>query len=338
MQEPITVIGAGSWGTALAILLAKNGRAVNLYGLKEDGILEMQSDRVNNRYLPDCPFPDNITATDSLADALLGIRDVLVVVPSHVFSRVLAQMQAFVDPDIRIAWATKGLDPGSGRLLHEFVEELYTDAVPMAVISGPSFAKEVAIEQPTAVSVASNDQEFAQDICRWMNNNYFRAYPCNDVIGVQLCGAVKNPAAVACGIADGLGLSINSRCALITCALAEMTQLGVAMGGKKSTFSSFAGVGDLVLTCSSEQSRNYRFGKALGLGANVIDAQKEIGQVVEGYSNAFIVRQLAQKYQVNMPIVELLCEVLEGSVNVKDTVSRLMNFAALPQAGLSRSD
>ncbi len=328
MQEPIAVIGAGSWGTALAILLAKNGRAVNLYGLKEDGILEMQADRVNVKYLPGCFFPDNIRASDSLVDTLLGVKDVLIVVPSHVFSRVLTQLQAFVDPDVRIAWATKGLDPGSGRLLHEFVEELYTDAVPMAVISGPSFAKEVAIGQPTAVSVASNNSEFAHDICTWMNNDYFRAYPCEDVIGVQLCGAVKNPAAVACGIAEGLGLSINSRCALMTCALAEMMQLGIAMGAKKATFMSFAGVGDLVLTCSSEQSRNFRFGKAIGSGANIDDAEKEIGQVVEGYSNAFVVRQLAQKSQVKMPIIELLCEVLEGSVKVKDVVSRLMNAGA----------
>lgn len=327
MQEAIAVIGAGSWGTALALLIAKNGRSVNLYGLKEDGILEMQRDRVNAKYLPGISFPDNITATDNLTDALLGVRDILMVVPSHVFAMVLREIQPFVTPDIRIAWATKGLDPDTGRLLHEFVVETFTEAVPKAVISGPSFATEVAMEQPTAVTVASHHDEFMNDVVSWLNNDRFRAYGCDDVVGVQLCGAVKNPAAVACGVADGLGFSANARCALITCALAELTRLGVAMGAKKSTFMSFAGVGDLVLTCSSEQSRNFRFGQALGKGYDADDAEKSIGQVVEGRGNAFIVRSLAQKHKVNMPIIEQVCAVLENKITVKDAVDHLLRQA-----------
>ena len=325
MQEPIAVIGAGSWGTALAILIAKNGRSVNLYGLEEDGILDMQKERVNAKYLPDIPLPDNITATDNLTDVLLGVRDVLMVVPSHVFANVLREIQPFVTPDIRIAWATKGLDPDTGRMLHEFVVDAFTEAVPKAMISGPSFATEVAIGQPTAVSVASDNDEFMHDVIKWLNNDRFRAYGCDDIIGVQLCGAVKNPAAIACGVADGLGYSANARCALITCALAEMTHLGVAMGAKKSTFMSFAGVGDLVLTCSSEQSRNFRFGQALGNGYDADDAEKSIGQVVEGRGNAFIVRALAHKHKVNMPIIEQICAVLENKTSVKGAVEYLLN-------------
>jgi glycerol-3-phosphate dehydrogenase (NAD(P)+) len=256
---------------------------------------------------------------------LSQIQDIFVAVPSHAFREVMNLIKPFLNSDVRIGWGTKGLDPESGKLFHEVVQEII-GKIPMAVLSGPSFAKEVALELPTAVTLANNNQNFSQDLVSRFYNPNFRVYTSNDMIGVQLCGAVKNVLAIAVGVSDGLNLGANARCALITRGLAEMARLGKAMGGNLETFMGLAGIGDLVLTATDDQSRNRRCGLALALGKELTKIQEEIGQVIEGATNAGIVYNLAKKLNVEMPIVEqvylTLYENLPASEAVKALLSR----------------
>ncbi|KFK94270.1 MULTISPECIES: NAD(P)H-dependent glycerol-3-phosphate dehydrogenase [unclassified Serratia (in: enterobacteria)] len=331
VNASMTVIGAGSYGTALAITLARNGHPVVLWGHDPAKIQIMQRDRCNQAFLPDVTFPDTLLLEADLARALAASRDVLVVVPSHVFGDVLRQLKPHLRPDARVVWATKGLEAETGRLLQDVAREALGDNIPLAVISGPTFAKELAAGLPTAIALAATDEQFAEDLQQLLHcGKSFRVYSNPDFIGVQLGGAVKNVIAIGAGMSDGIGFGANARTALITRGLAEMSRLGSALGADPSTFMGMAGLGDLVLTCTDNQSRNRRFGIMLGQGVGVKEAQDSIGQVVEGYRNTKEVLALAQRYGVEMPITEQIYQVLYCDKNARE--------AALSLLGRTRKD
>ena len=323
-QTPIAVLGAGSWGTALAIQLCRAGGPVTLWGHDPEHIADINNVRCNQRYLPDITLPETLTLTADLAAALAGVRDVLIVVPSHAFRSVLTAVKPLLREDARILWATKGLESGSGKLLHEVTGEVLGEAIPMAVVSGPTFAREVAEGLPTAVTVASSDAQFAEDIAERLHSKAFRAYTNEDVAGVEVGGAVKNVLAIAAGIADGLGYGANARTALITRGLAEIMRLGEVLGGHRETFMGLAGLGDLVLTCTDNQSRNRRLGLALGKGESMEEALAHIDQVVEGVQTAREVHDLALSQGVDMPITEQVFNVLYEGTTPKQAVQALL--------------
>lgn len=299
----VTVIGAGSYGTSLAILLARNGHRTLLWGHNPDKMAILQHDRQNNQFLPDIPFPDLLYIESDLGKAVAASPILLIVVPSHAFGHILKQIKPFLRKDSKIVWATKGLEVDSGRLLQDVAREILGDKIPLVVISGPTFAKEVASGLPTAVTVASTDDQFLTELQNLFHcSKTFRVYSSKDFIGVQLGGAIKNVIAIGAGLSDGLGFGANARTALITRGLAEMMRLGAALGADPATFMGMAGLGDLVLTCTDNQSRNRRFGILLGQNKTIKQAQDIIAQVVEGCKNTKEVWMLAQKYHVDMPI------------------------------------
>ncbi|QFU25043.1 NAD(P)H-dependent glycerol-3-phosphate dehydrogenase [Shewanella eurypsychrophilus] len=307
----ITVLGAGSYGTALAISLASNGHRTLLWGHDPEHIENLKRDHANEAFLPGITFPELLIPEVDLATALAASNNVLVVVPSHVFGQVLEQAKPLLREDSRIVWATKGLEPETGRLLQEVAGDVLGDKYPLAVLSGPTFAKELAAGMPTAISVAGTDDVFTEDLVELLHSpKRLRVYANDDFIGLQLGGAVKNVIAISAGMSDGIGFGANARTALITRGLVELSRLGEAMGAQTSTFMGMAGLGDLVLTCTDNQSRNRRFGLALGRGQGVEEAQEEIGQVVEGYRNTKEVYALAKRLGVEMPITEQVYKVL----------------------------
>ena len=323
----MTVLGAGSYGTALALSLARHGSPVVLWGHEPAHIAQLEIDRENREFLSGVSFPDTLILTADLKQAIEASRDILVVVPSHVFKSVLEQISPYLKPDSRICWATKGLEPDTGRLLQDCAIDAIGESRSLAVLSGPTFAKEVAAGLPTAISVASKDPQFLQDLQDKIHcSRTLRVYANQDFIGLQLGGAVKNVIAIGAGMSDGIGFGANARTALITRGLAEMTRLGIALGAERETFMGMAGLGDLVLTCTDNQSRNRRFGLALGRGESVTQAQKDIGQVVEGYRNTKEVKLLAAHVGVEMPIVEQIYQVLyqgkDARIAAQDLLSR----------------
>lgn len=307
----MTVIGAGSYGTSLAISLARNGANVVIWGHEKQHMDRLEADRANHEFLPGIDFPESLIIESDLEKAVHASRDLLVVVPSHVFGIVLKSLKPHLRDDTRMCWATKGLEPETGRLLKEVAHDIIGESYSLAVLSGPTFAKELAMGMPTAISVASPDEEFVKDLQEKIHcSKTFRVYANTDFIGMQLGGAVKNVIAIGAGMSDGIGFGANARTALITRGLAEMTRLGTALGAQQETFMGMAGLGDLVLTCTDNQSRNRRFGLALGTGKDVDTAQEEIGQVVEGYRNTKEVWVLAKRIGVEMPIVDQIYQVL----------------------------
>lgn len=325
-KTAITVLGAGSYGSALAVSLARNGHLVTIWGHEVDHIERLQKDRENKEFLPGVTFPDTLFPESDLATCLASTANILLVVPSHVFAVVLQQVKPFLRPEHRIAWATKGLEAQTGRLLQEVAIDVVGNAYPLAVISGPTFAMEVAKGLPTAVAVAGTQSQFTQDIAElFHNNSNFRTYLSDDFTAVQLGGAVKNVIAIGAGLADGLGFGANARTALITRGLVELTRLGLALGAKEVSFMGMAGLGDLVLTCTDNQSRNRRFGLALGQGKGIDEAQVEIGQVVEGYRNTEEVFNLAKRVEIEMPICEQIYYVLYQGKSVKEAAVDLLS-------------
>lgn len=323
----ITVLGAGSYGSALAISLASNGHKTLLWGHDPKRMQALADSRSNEAYLPGITFPDCLHIELDLAKALAASKNVLVVVPSHVFGDVLKQAKPLLRSDARIVWATKGLEPETGRLLQDVAREQLGEHYPLAVLSGPTFAKELAAGLPTAISVAGTCPQFTHDLVELLHSpKRLRVYANDDFIGIQLGGAVKNVIAIGAGMSDGIGFGANARTALITRGLVELSRLGEAIGADASTFMGMAGLGDLVLTCTDNQSRNRRFGLALGQGKGVITAQEEIGQVVEGYRNTKEVFTLAKRLGVEMPITEQIYQVLyQGKAPVeaaKELLSR----------------
>ncbi|GAA0858758.1 NAD(P)H-dependent glycerol-3-phosphate dehydrogenase [Aliiglaciecola litoralis] len=310
-RSSVTVLGAGSYGTALAFCLARNGVTTYLWGRDPQRISDMAISRCNAKYLPDATFPEALILEADLKAAIGKSQDILVVVPSHAFAQTLIAIKPLLTREHRLIWATKGLEPHTGRLLQEVAIEHLGNDIPMAVLSGPTFAKEMVAGLPTAISFSATDPALAKEFTAKLHcSKSFRVYMNPDFIGVQLGGAVKNVIAIGAGLADGLGFGANARTALITRGLAELTRLGLQLGAKQETFMGMAGLGDLVLTCTDNQSRNRRFGLALGKGMGVEEAIESIGQVVEGYRNTEEVKVLADKLGVEMPISEQIYQVL----------------------------
>jgi len=321
----ITVLGAGSYGSALAVSLARNGHNTLIWGHELEHIEQLQADRENKAFLPGVAFPERLQPEGDLAKCLASTDTILLVVPSHVFGLVLSQVKPLLRPEHRIAWATKGLEAETGRLLQEVARDIVGEDYPLAMISGPTFAMEVAKGLPTAIAAAGTDADFTQYIADLFHNqSNFRTYISEDFTAVQLGGAVKNVIAIGAGLADGLGFGANARTALITRGLVELTRLGVSLGATESSFMGMAGLGDLVLTCTDNQSRNRRFGLALGQGKGIDEAQVEIGQVVEGFRNTEEVYNLAKRMDIEMPICEQIYCVLYQGKAVKEAAMDLL--------------
>lgn len=326
----VTVLGAGSWGTALAALLTRNGIPTRLWGRDAQVVAAMAATHRNARYLPDFELPAALTFQADLDQALRGADIVLLAVPSHAFASLLDELAPRVAPGTGIAWATKGFEPGTGRFLHELVAERLPGH-PAAVITGPSFAREVVAGLPTAITVHGNDADFAQTVAGLLHAPNLRAYTGHDMLGAELGGAMKNVLAVATGVADGMRLGLNARAGLITRGMYEMLQLGVAMGARPETLMGLSGLGDLVLTCTGDLSRNRRLGLALGQGVPLETALKDIGQVVESVVTADEVGRLAEQHRLDLPIAFGVRSVLHGEVTPEQAVQHLLAREQKPE-------
>lgn len=323
-SKPIAILGAGSWGTALALYLSRRGQHINIWSIDASEIDAMLKDKANNRYLPGHPLPDTLKPHVDITETIRGVQDILIVVPSVGYRQTLTLIKPQLGKDMRIVCATKGIDADTCQLLGSVTHDVLGTTHPFAVLSGPSFAKEVAAGLPCAVMIASEHADFRHDLIQRFNSPIFRAYPTNDVTGVEVGGVVKNVIAIATGMFDGMNLGANARSALITHGLAEITRLGLALGGKAETFTGLSGLGDLILTCSDDQSRNRRMGLALGKGKKVDEAEKEIGQVVEGKRNAELAVKMAAQHNIDMPICQTIWQILQGKVVAKDAVAKLL--------------
>lgn len=317
--QPITIVGAGSWGTALALYLARRGQTVRIWSIETTELAAMIADRANNRYLPGHALPDTIHPITDLAEAVKDVNDVLIVVPSVGFRQVLTMLKSIISKETRIICATKGLDAETGHLLSEVADQILGHH-PFAILSGPSFAREVAAGLPSAVVIASRDQAFLADLIQRFNSDIFHIDASDDVIGVEIGGVIKNVIAIATGISDGMELGANARSAIITRGLAEIIRLGTALGGKHDTFIGLSGLGDLILTCSDNQSRNRRLGLFIGKGQNIQDAEREIGQAIEGKQNANIVTLLAEHKGIDMPICKSIWQILQGTLDARKAI------------------
>ncbi|OGV33552.1 MAG: glycerol-3-phosphate dehydrogenase [Legionellales bacterium RIFCSPHIGHO2_12_FULL_35_11] len=316
------MIGAGSFGTALAIHIAKNGFQTTLWGRDEDHIHEMCATSSNERYLPDIKFPKSMRVSSDLKNTINNADEVILAIPSHAFHHILENIPK---PKHGIAWLTKGIDPSTNQPLSQLVINKWGETFPLCVISGPSFAKEVANGMPTTLVVAGNNSDYINKISQIFRSSSLRCYLSHDIIGVQICGAVKNVLAIACGISDGLNFGANAKSALITRGLLEMRRIGTALGAEAETFMGLAGLGDLVLTCTDNQSRNRRFGIQIGQGKSVADAIKNIGQVVEGAQNSEQIYEISCKLKLELPICHAVYDILKRNKTPKDAAYELMN-------------
>ncbi len=332
-QVATAVLGAGAWGTALAARLAANGQPTTLWGRDAVQLSAIKAAGINQNYLPDIKLPAALQYESSLELAITAAQDVLLVIPSHVFAQTLISIKPFMRHDARLFWASKGFEPSTGRLLHQVAEEILGEQCATAVITGPTFALEVAKGMPTALTVASHEQTFANELASRLRSETFRAYTSSDMVGVEVGGAVKNVLAIAAGISDGLGFGANARAALITRGLHEIVRLGEALGGRSETFVGLAGLGDLVLTCTDNQSRNRRFGLAIGRGEDQGSAKAAIKQVVEGADAAREAYQLAQKLNIDMPITEQVYRVLYENRSPREAVHHLLTREQKPELG-----
>lgn len=324
-KSPIVVLGAGSWGTALAIHLANSGHDVLLWGNEPEHIQLLAEKRCNQQFLPDVTFPELLQLTDSIEQALASPAWVLIAIPSHAYRSFLQKNAHLFKEDIGIAWASKGLERGSGKLIHQVIAEELPRCKKTAVMSGPTFAGEVARSLPTSITVASESEDFSRQISDDLHSGRFRVYLSDDLIGVELGGSIKNVLAIAAGAADGLGFGANTRAALITRGLAEMMRLGEAMGARKETFMGLAGMGDLILTCTDNQSRNRRTGLLLAQGKTLEQVHKEIGQAIEGIKTAKEAVNLARQHNVEMPITEQVYRVLYENCPIEEAVHTLLS-------------
>ncbi|BCN94228.1 glycerol-3-phosphate dehydrogenase [NAD(P)+] [Thiomicrorhabdus immobilis] len=328
MSSPrkIAVLGAGAWGTALALHLAKVGHAVNLWTHREEQAQQLRTDHENARYLPGIKLPDNLNPVASLVDALYQVEGILLVVPSNAFRQTLMAIKEVVaSRSVHIAWATKGFEPVTQKLLHEVAFEVLGDTANVTVLSGPTFANEVAKGLPTAMVSASNQEQEAQYWADLFHCDSFRMYTQSDMIGVEVGGAYKNIMAIATGISDGLGMGANARAALVSRGMVEMMRLSQALGGQTETMMGLAGLGDLVLTCTDDLSRNRRFGFGLARGdMSSEQVMNEIGQVVEGAKAVKTVKQLADKLGLDLPIMEQVYLLVSEKISPQQAVKALM--------------
>ncbi len=320
----IAVLGAGAWGTALAMQLVRNGHETTLWGRSPEQIKAMQTTHTNAQYLKGVTLPKKLILTCDAQTLAQTHRDILMVVPSQVFRSVLQQIRPAMRDDARIIWATKGLELESGQFLHQVVEQEAGKDRPKAIISGPSFATELSIGLPTVMTAASGFDDFLPDVVNYFHGNNLRIYTSHDVLGVEVGGAVKNVLAIATGISDGMGFGANTRAAIITRGLAEMMRFGKALGTRRETLMGPSGVGDLVLTCTDDQSRNRRLGLALGQGKTLEVATAEIGQALEGVKTAGVITKVAAKVGVEMPISEMVYEILYKDRAINTVVSDLL--------------
>lgn len=327
----ISVYGAGSWGTALALQLARNQLNVLLWERFPEQAAKLEQQRENKEFLPSISFPDTLHCTSDLAQATTHANDLLIAVPSEAFRSILKKLAPLMTPQHRIVWATKGLEVGTGYQLHQLVEEEIPFPIAYGVVSGPTFAHEVAKGLPTAMTVAANNAAFAHDVAAAFQNNNFLVYTSDDVIGVELGGAIKNVLAIAAGISDGLGFGANARAALITRGLVEIKRLGEQLGAKEETLMGLAGIGDLVLTCTDNQSRNRRLGLALGKGDTLAKAIKDIGQAIEGLKSSHSINLLAERNHVDMPICQQVHDILHKNKSPQDAVKALLARGAKPE-------
>ena len=321
-------MGGGSWGTALATQVARAGHPVVLWDMNPEHIKAMQQSHINQQYLPDIPLPNSLQFSDQLEQTICESDTLLIAIPSHAVRGFLQKTKQWIRQNQHIVWATKGLEEGSAKPVHQVVAEELPDCVSTAVVSGPTFAGEVAKNLPTAVTVAASSHKIADEVANFLHFGNFRVYTSEDMIGVELGGSLKNVLAIAAGIADGLGFGSNTRAALITRGLSEIMHLGLAMGAQAETFMGLAGMGDLVLTCTDNQSRNRRMGLALAEGLSIEQARERIGQAVEGVKTAKEAWLLAQKYKVEMPIIEQTYKVLYENKAPVDAVHDLLGRQA----------
>ncbi len=324
-KHPIAVLGAGSWGTALSIHLSRAGHDVLLWGNEPEHIALLEKQRCNQQFLPGADFPEKLQLSADLEQVLASPAWVLIAIPSHAYRSFLQKNKHLFSERVGIAWASKGVEQDTGKLIHQVIAEELPQCHKLAVMSGPTFAKEVAENLPTAITVASESDEFCEELSHYLHSGRFRVYRSSDMIGVELGGAMKNVLAIAAGAADGLGFGANTRAALITRGLAEMMRLGEAMGGHRETFMGLAGMGDLILTCTDDQSRNRRTGLLLAQGKTLQQVHEEIGQAIEGIKTAKEIVALARKYGVEVPISEQVYRVLYENCPVDEVVRALMN-------------
>jgi len=320
----VAVLGAGSWGTALALQLDRSGSKCILWGYEAAQLAEIRATRRNSACFPDIVLPDSIDIENDIQAAVEAADHVLLVTPSFAFADTIRAFRDALPAGRGVAWGCKGFEPGSGRLLHRVAAELLPPGTPLAVVTGPSFAREVALDLPTAVTVAGEDAEFTRQMAAALHGVRFRAYTSDDMIGAELGGAVKNVLAIATGICDGMSLGDNARAALITRGLAEMMRLGQALGAQAETLMGLAGAGDLILTCTGDLSRNRQLGLALGRGRSLERALADIGQVVEGVQSAVEVHRLARKHQVSMPISTQVHGIIQKGWDPEEGVARLL--------------
>lgn len=319
----LVVLGAGAWGTALAVSMAAH-RDVVLWARNASQVAEMETQRRNSRYLPDIVLPDNLRFSSDLAQALHGAELILAVLPSGALRPLLREV-ARLAPGVPLVWACKGFEVGSRKLPHEVVSEELPPQTPCGVLSGPSFAREVALGLPTALTLASTDEAFARRTAAALHSKRLRVYASNDVVGVELGGAVKNVLAIAAGISDGMGFGLNARAALITRGLAEITRLGLTLGGRLETFMGLTGMGDLILTCTGDLSRNRQVGLLLAQGKSLEAILRDLGHVAEGVNTAREVLLLSRQFQVEMPIAQAVYQVLFEGIAPKAAVEDLLS-------------
>ena len=326
----VAVIGAGSWGTALAMQLARNGHQVNLWGHEASHIQDLQREQKNSAYLPDISFPPGIRPLSSLEEAVQGSKYILIVIPSKAYRSFLAQLKPLINSETRLFWASKGFEIESGKFLHELVQE-ELGLHHYGVISGPTFATEVAKNLPASVTCAGNDEVSTQEFAEILHGEHFRCYTSNDVVGVEIGGALKNVLAVAVGAADGLGFGANTRAALITRGLSEVMRFGSVVGARSETLMGLSGLGDLILTCTDNQSRNRRFGMAIGQGQSIEQAIESIGQTVEGYRATRAIFKMATERGLSLPIMEQVYRVLYEGKSPIEAVSDLESRSLKPE-------
>ena len=329
---PVAVLGAGSFGTALAIQLARRGSRTRLWGRNAAEMAEADRTRRNPRYLVDCEFPMTLVANGDVDAALRDAEDIVIATPSHALRATIEMLKPKLHAGQGVVIACKGFEPGTGKLSHEVVREVLDASHPYAVLSGPTFANEMGRGLPTAVIIASKDDAFAKRVAHRLNGGGFRAYTGHDVIGVELGGAAKNVIAIAAGASDGLGFGANARSLLITRGLAEMRRLGEKMGAESETLMGLSGLGDLVLTCTDNQSRNRRMGLLLASGKSLAEATLEIAQVVEGIKAAPEVHRLALRFDVSMPITAVACAVIEGRMTPREAFATLASRSVRAEA------
>ena len=323
----IAVLGAGSWGTAMAISTARQGHHVTLWGHDPEHIAALKKDRSNVQFLPGTTFPETLSLSDSLAQTVAAHDFIMLGVPSHAFRETLIKCQPHLLPNALITWITKGFETDTGLLTHEVVSDVLGSDTDMALVSGPSFALEVADNLPTAVTVASPDLKTAEKVANILRSSKFLTFPSTDLASAEIGGSVKNILAIAAGISDGVGYGANARAALITRGLTEMVQLGKMYGCSEGSFLGLAGVGDLVLTCTDNKSRNRRLGLQIGEGIDRATAVKNIGQEVEGIHAAREVYRLIKKHQLDMPICHQVYRILFEGLSPKGAVKTLLVMA-----------